>query len=99
MILLTVIILSFGCQATGSFREVKLFAASVVKVCLSSDNFLFCASMDGLMMMFDVRIHGSQHHGWRDDVLIPKADLEESMKRIRELEIEVPRTILMTLIK
>lgn len=93
LILPIVMISSFGCQATGLFHEVKLFAASVVKVCLSSDNFLFCASEDGLIMMFDVRIPGPQHHRWSDDVLIPKASLEDYMRRVQGLEIQVPSTI------
>lgn len=79
-------------QATGLFHEVKLFAASVVKVCLSSDNFLFCASEDGLIMMFDVRIPGPQHHRWSDDVLIPKASLEDYMRRVQGLEIQAVHT-------
>nr|PNR46824.1 hypothetical protein PHYPA_013944 [Physcomitrium patens] len=92
LILPIVMISSFGCQATGLFHEVKLFAASVVKVCLSSDNFLFCASEDGLIMMFDVRIPGPQHHRWSDDVLIPKASLEDYMRRVQGLEIQAVHT-------
>lgn len=88
-------ILSFGCQAAGVFHEVKIFAASVVKVCLSSDNRLFCASEDGLMMMFDVRLPGAPRDArsivisWSQEVLISKADLEDYIDRVLDLETKV----------
>lgn len=88
-------ILSFGCQATGVFHEVKVFAASVVKVCLSSDNRLFCASEDGMMVMLDVRTPGSLRAArtniitWSQEVLISKADLEDYIERVLELQTKV----------
>lgn len=85
--------LRFGCQATGVFHEVKVFAAAVVKVCLSSDKRLFCASADGVMVMFNVLVPRSMRNitmAWSQEVLISKADLEEYIDKVAELETKVP---------
>lgn len=82
----------FGCQATGVFHEVKVFAAAVVKVCLSSDKRLFCASADGMMVMFNVLVPRSMRNitmAWSQEVLISKADLEEYIDKVAELETKV----------
>lgn len=89
-------ILSFGCQATGVFHEVKVCAAAVVNLCVSnSDSHLFCTSEDGLMMMFDLRnVAGTLRDKsaalpWSHEVLITKSDIQEYRSKVKELRRKV----------
>lgn len=91
-------LLSFGCQVTGVFYEVKVCEKPIVKLCVSNDDsHLFCISEDGLMIMFDVRAIAAPGVAGRDkdvipwchEVLITKVDLEDYRSRVQELERKV----------
>ena len=81
---------------TGEFQSLACHSAAVTKMALAHDDgALFVASEDGCVSVFDVkgkdgalaRRAGKQH--FSEEVLVTKADMEETLSRTRALEMKV----------